>query len=513
MNFCSQLANPKPEKHFTVVSFLISVILALFYLPIIKYSLKWTGTVWPFVAATVAALFLLAALLTYWGERVTLPKRRIVGYICVIILVAVQLRFAMALYGTISFDFNYLFTAAKGLAWNGDLNGTEAYFAQFPNNLLLVLCFAFVIKVCTFIGFYNYMAALVLCSVISVDLSIYLAWRCAKKLWGRKYAFVFLLLSMPMIFFHYGIVCPYSDTFGMIFPAAFLFFLEHRPEKRAAAIETSLLMGAWMAIGYHIKPQTAIIVIAAFLIELFYCSKTRENVLVFLKRIALFLVGFIAAYVLLHLLFQLTTGSVLTEALKEEKQTPFTHYLMMGVNPDTAGFISDSDWEATMAVPGKKAKIAFNLQIIQERLQKMQLSGYLKLLHLKGKNTFSWMKIDMWVRNHNCQDNLSLFLQNWFCQGGQMFEKVWLFFLQANWVFWIMLWILPIVLGHGFSDPNVMLLRLTVMGLVMFELLFEAGQRYLFHLFPIYALLAVYGWRETATFVHKKMEEKHHVYT
>ncbi len=188
------------------------------------------------------------------------------------------------------------------------------------------------------------------------------------------------------------------------------------------------------------------------------------------------------------------TRHVLTDELRAEKETPFTHYLMMGLNPGTGGFISEEDYAATTSFSTKEEKIAYNLRVTGERLSDLGIVGYGRFLLEKGRHIFHSVYMDMWIRTPFLnEDPLSKALQQTFCQGGQGFS-VYMQLLQALWVLLFLFWVLPLFFcREGYRNKTVTVLRLTVMGLTAFQLLFEAGARYRFHQFPIFILLAAWG--------------------
>lgn len=486
----------KPTKVFLVLSVLLGTLLGLFFLPMLFYCFADTGEMLPLLC-----FFLPLAAMGLWCaskgiDALTLPKR--LQYACIVcgcgLLLAFQLRLAKALYGNIAYDFNYLYVAARGMAWERTLGGCQEYFARFPNNLFLALAFAAVIKISGALGITNFMAVLTGCSVIAVDLSILLACLCARKTLGNKAAFLTFLFSIPLVILHYGIVNPYSDTFGMLFPVFLLFLYLYCPKKEVFACLTAALMGLTAAVGYKIKPQTIILAIAIGLTELFFHRIDKKRLLLLGRRFLCFLLALALCTAALNACMRGLTRHVLTDELRAEKETPFTHYLMMGLNPGTGGFISEEDYAATTSFSTKEEKIAYNLRVTGERLSDLGIVGYGRFLLEKGRHIFHSVYMDMWIRTPFLnEDPLSKALQQTFCQGGQGFS-VYMQLLQALWVLLFLFWVLPLFFcREGYRNKTVTVLRLTVMGLTAFQLLFEAGARYRFHQFPIFILLAVWG--------------------
>lgn len=486
----------EPTKVFLVLSVILGALLGVFFIPMLFYCFADSGEMLPLLC-----FFLPLAAMGLWCaskgfDALVLPKR--IQYIALAcgaaLLLAFQLRLAKALYGNIAYDFNYLYVAARGMAWERTLGGCQEYFARFPNNLFLVLVFAVLMRVSALLGITNYMVALTGCSVLAVDISILLACLCARKMMGNKGAFLTFLFSIPLVILHYGIVNPYSDTFGMVFPVFLLFLYLYLPKKEAAACLIAALMGFTAAVGYKVKPQTIILAIAIGLTELFFHRIDKKRLLLLGRRFLCFVLALVLCTAALNVCMRRLTRNVLSDELREEKETPFTHYLMMGLNPGTGGFISEKDYAATNSLPTKEEKIAYNLRVTGERLSNLGITGYCGFLLEKGRQIFHSVYMDMWVRTpFPNEDPLSKALQQTFCQGGQGFS-VYMQFLQALWVILFLLWVLPLFFcRESYRKKTVTVLRLTVMGLTAFQLLFEAGARYRFHQFPVFILLAVWG--------------------
>ncbi len=488
---------------FLVLHKILGALFGLFFGLMLLFSLTAAGerTLWMllFLGLSVPALWLLGGAAKLPAPSLSQPVRWALLGFGGVLLLAAQARFAIAIYGRVDYDFSYVYYAAQGLFLDGDLAGQEGYFAQFPNNLLLTFLFAFVMKCAAFVGVTNFMAVLTACSMAAVDLSIALACLCAKKLWGLRAAWLTLGFGVPLCVLHYGIACPYSDTFGMVFPVLFLFLRLYGPRRGWAGAAVMASMGLLAAAGYKIKPQTILILPALALVELCCIKPDRPRLLMLGRRLLCFGLGLAIGFAGVNTLARALTREVITEQMLEERETPFTHYLMMGCNPETGGFFSTEDYEATLAQKTQPEKRAFNLQVTARRLGEMGPAGYLEFLIQKGRKIFQSAYMDMWVRGpFSRDDGLSVFLQETLCQGGSRFP-VYQQLLQALLVILLGLWVLPVALcPKGYEDWAGAVLRLEVMGFGLFQLLFEGGARYRFHQTPVFILLGVWGMGELA---------------
>lgn len=483
-----------PSKLFLVLSRILGAALGLFYGVMLIFNFTDAGDLAPLM---IFFLFLAAsgAALLVWRESFPISNRwkYLAAAVGAVVLLLAQVRFAKAIYGHIAYDFNTLYAAARAMAQEGTLGGHERYFAKFPNNLLLTLFFAAVIKLAAALGISNFMAVLTVCSLAAVDLAFLLTLLCARKI-GPKAPRTVMLFGVPFILFYYGIVNPYSDTFGMPVPVLLLTLYLYMPKKEPAALAVAALMGAVTAVGFKIKPQTVIIAIAVGMVEFFFQKLDRRRLLHLGRRALCFLLALILAGAGINGMTRLATKNVISDRMMEENEVPFTHFLMMGLNPDTIGKWNADDYNATLSFDKKSERISYNLSAAAKRVQDMGVLGLGKFMVKKARANFHSVNMDHWILSpFRSGDPLSTAIQQVFCQGGSSF-KVYLQFQEALWIIMLALWLLPLLLRTGSCRDRLgAVLRLTVMGYTLFQLLFESGPRYKYHLFPIFILLSVWG--------------------
>lgn len=487
---------PAPTRTFRVLSAILGAMLGVFYSVMLWYAFGATGDYAPlmlfFLPLVMLALFCVNRCLQN-AAPARWVKYGAMAFGAVFLLGA-QVRFAISIYGHVNYDFGIVYAAAADLSTTGGLGGWESYFANFPNNVLLVLVFTAVMKLCAFFGITNIMAVLTAGSMAAVDLTVLLICLCARKLWGDRAAWVTLFFAIPFCVLHYGIVSPYSDTFSMPFIAALLTFYIYMPRRERPALACCAIMGLLAPVGYKVKPQAIIIVIAIALVEAFFLRPDKGRLLHLGKRALAFSLAAVVSFWGFGALSTAATGHLITPQMREELEVPFTHYLMMGTNPESGGKWHGEDYDNTIALPSQREKVAFNLRVTGRRLAAMGLIGYGKFLVNKGRTIFASAYMNMWVGPpFSCGDPLSTAIQDTFCQGGSGFT-VYLQFLQAVWIVLLLLLVLPLVFcPQTYRDKAGTVLRLELMGFTLFQLLFEAGARYRFHQLPIFILLGAWG--------------------
>jgi hypothetical protein len=449
-----------------------------------------------------------------WHNLSQLRKRLLIG-VFIFLSVITQIVIALSLFGKIAYDFNYLFHAARELAnGNGMQPYDSDYFAQFPNNRFLMLCFELIFRIYNMLGLQSYypsaiyLDALTVVNVLMVDLTILFSVLSANKMFGRKIAWLSLLLLVPTLGFHRGIVLPYSDTFCILFPIVFLYLyvtLSPHGFRRWSAI---FFMALCLIIGINIKPQAGILPIAILIYESFSVKKNKQFWLSSLKTTACFILTAIILSGAFQGYANLRLGPHISEELEEKLSIPATHYLMMGMNDKHNGFINSEDYQATLSYPTKAEKVQYNLNEIRRRFQKFGVTGYVKFLWRKHSKIFETARMDMWIREpFHAIGPLGESIRKliYYTDGALPFYDT---ALQSGWLILFFFILLPALFNRRKNvDQHVIILRLTVIGLWIFLLLFEAGQRYLFHQIPIFCILAAWGmcnFKFTAWFKRQK---------
>ena len=229
-------------------------------------------------------------------------------------------------------------------------------------------------------------------------------------------------------------------------------------------------------------------------------SKKKINVKVILKRA--FPVGIAIIFI-----FALNTFSV--NYLGYERNTniemPMTHFLMMGINKERSGVYLAEDVLYTQSYKGLDEKKDANIKEIKRRLKKYGIDGYVQLLVNKSlvnynDGTFAWGVEGNFYSQICAEDGkLATLLKNiYYSDGSGEYYAYYSTMMQG-------VWILLLVLSL-FSFPyakryKITVLQLTIIGITLFLLLFEARARYLLLYAPYFIIVSILGY----SFVRSKI--------
>ena len=411
---------------------------------------------------------------------------------------------------TNEWDPGEIWTAAVA-RHNGDLgwsHGIAHYFSMYPNNILLLLLETACLKINSefgvFTGDYNMMSAIVV-DCVTICSACYLTYKVLTLHVKRKTAFGGFLAGVVLFGLSPWMTICYSDSLGILFPVL-TYYLYTKPAKNSLFKRAERVLAIVVCcIGYFIKPQCIIIIIAIVIIELFtFCKERRIKQLV--KPAALIAVACV---------FLTITSSALTKQyesigvkLDPELKFGVAHFFAMGMNEVDRGVYSQEDVDYSFSFETSKERTAANLAKGFDRIQQMGFTGFIrhlfrKLLTTYHDGTFAWgMEGGFFVQVvDNVNTRMAPFLKSIFYSDGSRYE---IFKLVAQFI-WIAVLIFTFASGlikqTEENRVELNILMLSIVGLTTFEMLFEVRARYLFLYAPIFCILATLGLENMYTMV------------
>ena len=225
--------------------------------------------------------------------------------------------------------------------------------------------------------------------------------------------------------------------------------------------------------------------------------------------ISLFAIGCMISYMSYSYIKTKNLGNMIREEDYEEYEMPMTHFLKIGLkevdsgtdlpvkNRMLYGTYNDEDVITTMENDGKNAKVKENLETVKQRLKDYKLTGYMKFLYNKG----NWILADgtfffgqegsFWTSEHYNKTKLGVLLQQLINNRTNKYQKITANVFQTVWL----LILLGLVCSYTKKDENNYLIisKITIIGIVLFLLLFEGRSRYLVNHIPIFIIVGIYG--------------------
>ena len=192
--------------------------------------------------------------------------------------------------------------------------------------------------------------------------------------------------------------------------------------------------------------------------------------------------------------------------LDPEARFDMSHYFMMGMNETEMGGYSEMDVGISESAATRKERSEINWSVFRERVEAMGIGGLLrqavrKTLTNYGDGTFAWEQEGMFysydsypfpARNAWLQSVLpGVYISGKY---ETMVEKshstVWRVICQCVWLGVLVLGLSGCLQKKG---QEMAVLELTLIGLTLFELLFEARARHLLAYAPFFILMAGMG--------------------
>lgn len=463
----------------------------------------------PVVAGVVAGAVLLPAIFAAMSSAAEFLIPRKALRICVLTAVfvgffAVQVRIGYAVRIPPGWDAQGVLDMARGLATGSVENLDTPYFRGFPNNITLTLILARYFDVVLLLGGTDLILAAVVLNCLVLTLGAVLTYLAARRIGNQAVALFTLLPSFVFLGLSPWIMVAYSDTLGLFFPI--LLFYLHLLQTHLSVprrIPLWILMGVTAVVGYNIKPTTVFVLLAVAAVWVLAVATRRPTSQMLLVSVAgaVVVAGSYAGASYALTSVKNADDAVTFDLRTNDQAFPLTHYLKMGAQVKDGtynpwwGSYNDPDVRETWSIPPEE-RFDRNLDAYRDRVAEMGTSGYVsflsgKLVWILGDGSFFlWGEGTAAGEPFMAEDPLSRGIQSYYGFGATNYETligVW----QAAWFVLLGLVALPLALRAPslFTRPAT-ILRVALLGLLMFLLLFEARSRYLYLYLPFFILLA-----------------------
>ena len=397
---------------------------------------------------------------------------------------------------------------------------TGVYFSIYPNNLLslIILKYLYVATgLFTNVTAENYYFIAIIFNTILVDLAAMLTIATCRKILGEKTTFLSCLFIIPLMLFFPNIIVPYTDTFSLFIPIGIFYLYLKIKDNTKMKFLYVLLEGFLIMGGYLLKPTCVIMGIAIVLVEIFYFNfKNMENKIIkirnFIIMILILVVGITTTYSTYKYLENKNISKYITEEQFEKNSTPYTHFIMMGMQSyEMAGKPCYGAWNQfdvvnTQKILGQKAKKEYNKEIIKQRLNDFGFTGYVEFVY----NKINWIASDgtfyYWQEGTQKylpenQSRIAKHIQKFFNIETEEYQKVTANFLEVLWI----LILIGIVFSYKDRDKMSNILKTSIIGIILFIVIFEGRSRYLYNYISIFIIVGTMGVKNILQYLDKKI--------
>ena len=469
-------------------------------------------------AVVIFIVLILSILILRRSEKIVLWMTKYYKEIIlfsIIIIAFLQLYIISVSSTSIGWDNGILVKAALA----DDLSKSSYYFSVYPNNLFLLFVFRGIASIFGPSGIWYKLNML---SILAVDVTLVLVFYVVYKIKNLKWAYVAFGLSLCTFGLSAWIIVPYSDILAMPFTiGTYAIYLKLiNCAKRNEKIAYSFLISAVVYIGYLIKPTVVIVLIAILLIKLIFNINKINSINKIKHKIPqLALVLLIVSMVLFNNgVWNIIIQNQKVISINSELRTPITHFYMMGLNycEGRYGAWNSEDVKLTFSYDTKAEKIEANKVVINKRLKEYGAIGYLNFLCNKARwitseGAFFWGGEGGFAK-FDIDDNSSIVCNLIYTNG--KYYSYYKYFVQGIWICIMCLCACPIVFNIKNNEPediNISTMRCTLLGIILFILLFEGRSRYLILYLPFFCIAATVGVKSILD-IHKyrlnKKQEK-----
>ena len=431
----------------------------------------------------------------------------------------------------------------------------NGYYSRYANNLFLTYIFLNVYKIGEVIGIQNGYFLLLFIQSIMFSVGGFLIYKIADMYFKEKYKIYSIctwIIYMLIVGLSPHIVLTYSDGIGMFLSLILtyiIFKLEKEkdikkdknkindgkgknkllPKGSISRIILILLFTNLSILGYYIKPQIIIISISYVIIKILNIpyltylviknknEDCKNNRRVRKERIKKEIIYYIIVSILI-----IITGCIIYTHIRKannsmginvdkEKRFNITHYAMLGWNPESKGVFTIKDENFSGKYEKLKDREKANLEELKRRITEMGLGGVInqiarKILTNYNDGTFSGVATFVYIRKEynieGINKELSKFLKNIYYEN----EKYNMIYTQIMQCLWIGILIFNMFSYNDGKSTKISIVILGIIGLFIFEILFEARSRYIFIYVPLYIFLGVIGLKNVLRFFVVKIK-------
>lgn len=432
-------------------------------------------------------LFLLYKFCQYISNKLSKRLFLIISFI----LFLFQLFCIYNYYFFTDWDVSTIIDAAFQIATKTNFTYVD-YFSTYPNNMLLVYFYSLIIRIANFIGlgehyYFSIIAIQAMLSWITGLMVYYIARKISNSKATSLFAWVVFVL---LIQFSPWISIPYSDGTGLILPILIL-AIYCSSFKKYFLLKWILIITI-SVIGYKIKPQIIIVTIAILIITFINLRIEKQYLNKYLKVIFSCIISLMLTNFVLN-----SCISSMNIEINSDKTFGITHFLMMGMNPIDHGVWSKQDVEISQEESTAEKRIEKNIKETRSRISKMGVTGLFDQIRYKtltnfSDGTFCWGGEGNFYHKLRLEKipGVSKIIRSFYYNRDYEKFNFMIFEIIVN-LIWYGCLILCFIFTFKKNKTNLQyVIMLSIIGLTLFETIFEARARYLFIYVPFFILLA-----------------------
>lgn len=509
---------PKLATYTFCIYLIINIFMVVFAFPSIGHILKREfcdyNIIYFAISILIALLFILINIKFYNLKNLKINIKKVIIFGSIILFILQMIIMANKLF-IAGWDVQKLFFTSEY---------DQLYFSQYPNNLFLKSFYGIFSKLFYLTGISNifiesskalfpwsnianaltsksaaeyvtyFFFVIINCALTTI--SVAFTTLIVNKIKGNELAVIVYVVTFIFIGLMPWILIPYSDTITMFCAILILYSYICINNKY---IKWPIIF-AITIIGFHIKPTLCFCFIAIIAIEV--CRKiSKFNDSKFIKwsnivkqATSVIIVSAISFGIVLVCK---NTNNISIDLNKEYTST---HFLMMGVNPDSEGFYNDEDITISSTCNSVEERESKNIEVWKNRISQMGPFNTVILLCKKSMCNYSDATF-MWEMDAG--PGFSVLTIN----NNQILDWIYKNYGPIAQTFWFCILIgccLTIIIKNKSKEINIICATLLILSL--FIMIFECGSRYLIQYLPYFVVLSSLGWNNFSAIIQAKLK-------
>lgn len=423
-------------------------------------------------------------------------RRNCKTIIIVLILFTISWQFIILyfLHGNSWWDPGIIEKAAMGQHnWLG-----KKYFEYYPNTFLLFVIEHFIFEVCGEPNFSGFLMILGTINIVMLDVAFVILVYSTYRIYKNKHitlitaflSWILMVLSPYFIIF-------YSDIPSFLISSLFILLyslISGKTIKLKKRLIYSIALGLLTCLAYYTKPSLVIFDIAlgmVVVIKIIDEKRVSKGLIVCVLIVATTFIGSFSAF----RLYQHNNSFI---KIDKNMAMPMSHFAAIGITGN--GSYNAENTAINMKETNPDKRNSKNINCIKKQLKDYGATGYIKFLFAKqirntDDATFGWRNeangYGFLLPNKRYKTGFGLKIQNIYVNNDS--SRSWKGLALIGQVIWIIT-LMGILYSQKYLDYSTQVLKYTIIGGLIFLLIFEGGRsRYLIQFLPYIILLASIG--------------------
>lgn len=413
-----------------------------------------------------------------------------------------QIVFGYFLEITPNWDFRSIYQGAIDWVETGSFENFNDYYYMYPNNLgpmtFLMVCF----RMAHLFGITDYyMVGTVVNAILNICMMLVVFLICKRLLSVRAGIFSLFIFAVSLPSYFCASVF-YTDVLSMIFPVLFFYlYLRLKDEgKTVKKIIYAILMGLVIFVGIEIK-FTVVIVGIALLIEAIL-NANKKNLIIGVSTVFLILIiGFFTFDSVIY-------SGHLDKSTADTRNFPALHWIMMGLQGNGGFSLNDENFTKSFSNTDERNQALKDE--ISHRIDNLGASGIFRLIMDKSTKCFGdgTYELAAFFYHGMAKDTV---LNDYVVGSGSHYSQYQIFCTGIFLGFLLLLVIgtfgkCMACTGKKEIDTSFLIPGLSVLGILLFLLMWETSARYITNYIPMIYIGAVIGMSEISKMLEGENE-------